>query len=39
MGKKKKSGNKKHSLEKILLITATLELIEILMEIIKVLIE
>lgn len=39
MSKKKKNGRKKHTLEKILLATAILELIEILIEIIKILIE
>lgn len=39
MGKKKKNGHKKHSVEKILLATAILQLIEMLMEIIKTLIE
>lgn len=39
MSRKKKNGRKKLSLEKILLATAILNLIEILMEIIKILIE
>lgn len=39
MGKKKKNGHKKHPVEKILLATAILNLIEIVMEIINKLIE
>jgi hypothetical protein len=39
MSRKKKSGHKKPSLEKILLVTATLELIEALIEMINKLLE
>lgn len=39
MSKKKKNGRKKHTVEKLLLATAILELIEVLMEIIRALIE
>ncbi len=39
MGKKKKSGRKKHTLEKVLLATATLQLIQSLIDLIRKLIE
>ena len=39
MGKKKKSGHKKHSLEKILLVTAILNLVKTLIDLISKLTE